>query len=515
MNVKATTFPARRVLAGILVAALVLRIVLVLSGGQLVFPDELRYVQTRAALAALTAGDPRPLVWLFTTKVDHLFFKFVALLPAAFELATHPAPHVPALLFSLCSVVNIWLVWRLALRTGASPREALLAAFFMALSNSMFYYGRHLLPYDLALSLGLWALLAAVRERPPRRAVFWCGFLAGLAFLTYTGYWLLAGLAGLIRVLAHPLNMRSRRTTALLCGLGLATPPLTVVLASKLVGANLLAALTRFSSAVAQGDFREGWSFPAEYLWHAEHAVFVAWLAAVLYCALAFRRLGERRWIRVWLLSLLWLYGGLVLFSVGLHKFVVYGRIVRTMVPFFCLLTAFVVQDLLARRRARLLVVTAALAGLVLQAGWNFRVPLTQVFPREFVHRAQCQFPDLAVDADALAFGPDQVDASGDYRLIYAKHIWPEPVPLNLPPHDELLAAAHPLQFPPYQYEGFGPAQRAHLRDMDIRMRLVRLRADVSAGATQRADESFAGQPDATLAPSNGPPQSAGRARGG
>ena len=93
----ATPYSARRVLVAILAVALVLRIALILSGGQLLFPDELRYVQTRTALAALTAGDPRPLVWLFTTRIDHPFFKFLALLPAALELVTGPAPQIPAI----------------------------------------------------------------------------------------------------------------------------------------------------------------------------------------------------------------------------------------------------------------------------------------------------------------------------------------------------------------------------------------------------------------------------------
>jgi hypothetical protein len=472
------------VLIGILVGAIVLRAVLVLSGGQLVFPDELRYVQTRGALATLLDGEPRPLVWLLTTKGDHLFFRILALLPAALELATRPALQLPALLFSLCSVANIWLVWRVALRSGAGEREALLAAGFMALANSMFYYARHLLPYDAALALGLWALLLALSEGPRRRSVFLCGFLAGLAFLTYTGYWLLAGLACLVRVLAHPQDPARRCTTALLCGLGLAVPPLSVVLASALVGANVFAALARFSGTITQGDFREGWSLPLEYLWHAEHVLFVAWLAALLYSALVFRRLSNRPWIRVWLLSLVWLYGGLVLFSVGLHKFVVYGRIVRSMVPFFCLIAAFAMHDLLARRRVRPQLAAAVLVGLALQAGWNFRAPLTQVFPREFIFRAQALVSDLHVDADALAFGAEQVDAVGNYRLIYAKHIWPEPIPLNLPPNDPLLAEPHPLQFMPYQYEGYGPQQRARLREADLRMRLVRLRPDATAAPT-------------------------------
>ncbi len=471
---KATVSSARRVLVGILIAAVILRVVLVLLGGQLVFPDELRYIQTRAALAALTSGDPRPLVWLFTTKVDHLFFKFLALLPATLELATHPAPQIAALLFSMCSVANIWLVWRLALRTGAGAREALLAALFMALSNAMFYYSRHLLPYDLALSLGLWALLTAPRERPRRRVVFFCGLLAGLTFLTYTGYWLLAGLAGLIRVLADRQTVWSRCKTALLCGLGLATPPLTVVLASKLVGAHLLSALVRFSSAVTQGDFGEGWRLPWEYLWHAEHGLLAVWLLAT---AVAIRhwRAGPTR-VRLWLGALAWLYGGMVLCSVGLHKFVVYGRIARAMIPFFGLLAAFGLDRMLARRRWPRVLATTGIAALVVQAGWNFSGPLRQVFPREFVQAAEREFPDLTIDMDAAAFRPGQCEACGEYRLLYAKHLWPAPETMRLPDHDVLREAPHPLQFLPYQYEGFNPTQRDLLRTTDIRMRLVRLR---------------------------------------
>jgi hypothetical protein len=48
-----------------------------------------------------------------------------------------------------------------------------------------------------------------------------------------------------------------------------------------------------------------------------------------------------------------------------------------------------------------------------------------------------------------------------------------------LPPTEGvvLLARPHPLQFLPYQYEGYTPAERAALRAIDIRMRLVEVRA--------------------------------------
>jgi len=90
----------------------------------------------------------------------------------------------------------------------------------------------------------------------------------------------------------------------------------------------------------------------------------------------------------------------------------------------------------------------------------NFRPPLQQVFPAEF-RRMAARVPNPAGEPR---------------RILYAEHIYPTPAP---PPRDEgaaLLTRAHPLQFLPYQYEGFTPAQRAALRATDIRMRLIRAR---------------------------------------
>jgi hypothetical protein len=179
----------------------------------------------------------------------------------------------------------------------------------------------------------------------------------------------------------------------------------------------------------------------------------------------------------LWLGALAWLYGGMVLCSVGLHKFVVYGRIARAMIPLFGLLTAFGLDRMLAWRHWPRVLTTTGIAALVVQAGWNFSGPLRQVFPREFVRAVEREFPDLTIDMDAAAFRPGQCEACGEYRLVYAKHLWPAPETIRLPAHDVLREAPHPLQFLPYQYEGFDPTQRDLLRRADIRMRLVRLRA--------------------------------------
>lgn len=68
-------------------------------------------------------------------------------------------------------------------------------------------------------------------------------------------------------------------------------------------------------------------------------------------------------------------------------------------------------------------------------------------------------------------------DPTGAPRaLVYVEHIYPVPFERSYRMGRVLLARPHPLQYLPYQYEGYTPEQRAALRATDIRMRLVELR---------------------------------------
>jgi len=85
------------------------------------------------------------------------------------------------------SVLNIWLVHAISRRAGADATAATWAALLMACSNTGFYYARHFLPYDAALSC---ALLAVWTGLDGRRS-FATGLLAGAAYHMYNGYWYL------------------------------------------------------------------------------------------------------------------------------------------------------------------------------------------------------------------------------------------------------------------------------------------------------------------------------------
>ena len=94
----------------------------------------------------------------------------------------------------------------------------------------------------------------------------------------------------------------------------------------------------------------------------------------------------------------------------------------------------------------------------MVQAAWNLSQPLSQVFPDTFRERA------VAITA---GFEPRQT------RILYADHIYPKPEPIPDRRYRELARARHPLQYLPYQYEGFTPEERATLRSTDISMRVV------------------------------------------
>jgi hypothetical protein len=115
------------------------------------------------------------------------------------------------------------------------------------------------------------------------------------------------------------------------------------------------------------------------------------------------------------------------------------------------------VASLARRSSAGRLASAGLIAGVALQAAANFATPLRQMFPPEFYRLAERAAPPTP---------------RGGLGLLYVGHIYPTPVPAP-PDCDVVIARPHPLQYLPYQYEGYGPAERAALRAADIRMRLV------------------------------------------
>ncbi len=168
-----------------------LRLLLIDAGGQFYWPDEVRYFRSRQAAATVLSGDFRTAAAALYSP-DHFLFKVIGIIPALAEMKIGPDPRIPAYFLAIFSTLNIWLIWQVARRSGAGPKEALIVAGFFAASNSIFYYSRHILPYDPALTFALAALLAAVGGTGKYLSAFAVGLAAGGTILTYNGYWIIA-----------------------------------------------------------------------------------------------------------------------------------------------------------------------------------------------------------------------------------------------------------------------------------------------------------------------------------
>jgi len=440
----------------LLLTAFLLRFALILHGGTHYWPDEKRYRGARLAVNALAEGNYREALETLH-GADHFLFKIVGLIPATIEQMTVTGPLIPPLFFSLFSVLNIGLLWAIARRLGAGEGEATTAAFLFALSTSYFYFCRHLVPYDVSTTFGLLALWIAVREPVRLREACLCGLLSSCCLLTYNGYWALAGFALVVLVLRGWPRPRTMAQRAVCAGACLLAPFLTLVSLSALLGGDLLAQYLRFSSTVTQGNFGEGAAVPFAYLWYAEHLLLPFWLL-VLGTSLAYAwRHGMDRRVAVGAGGALFIYTLLAATSSGLHLFVVYGRLARQVVPFLCLLVGHELYRMRGPSPRRQVAFAAVCLSLTAQAAWNFYPPLTQVFPREFKRHAR---------SIAASYAPQAT------QLRYAEHIFPVPYETTPPPGKLLLEARHPLQYLPYQYEGYTPKQREALRTADIAMAL-------------------------------------------
>jgi hypothetical protein len=512
-----------RLLAVLLPSAAALRFALAIRGGQYFDWDEHRYGFSTLMLARLRAADLGGALDILFRYPEHPGFKIAGVGPAALQQWLHPAQTISdmrqptgewlaAFLFSLSSVAAIALTYAVGRRAGASERESLFAAFLMFASTSMLMHARHLFPYDLALALGLLAAWVALSPADRMADSVGAGVLAGAAFSTYFGSWLLAAVVLGVHVLWHPASpggpersaspggpersarrqryalRRLRRAT--LFGIGAIVVPGMLVAASTIPNRPLLPAARRFAATVTHGQFAEGWSLPWAFFWHVEGFLLVIVAAGIV---LSLRGPGRGP---KWAAAAAALYTGLALGSNVFHRFVVYDRLARPMWPFMCLAAAAgiaAVADgrwLTGRRAYGLCAVVLALFVM------NSTPLFVQRYPREIVHEVLARYGadqvgfDMtlqhAVDNSSGFLIPAEVPGTPKrYVLVNARDIWFEGEPATTPlPAGRVVATwRHPRQLRLLQYHGYTPAQRAFMRSEDASIRLID-----RAGAAAAAD---------------------------
>lgn len=448
-------------LVSLLAISLLLRWALVLRGGQLFNPDEYRYLYCRVVAREFHRGNFVKGMTELTREAEHQGFKFFCVLPAMLEIKYGENLFIPGMFFSLFSGLNIALIWFLALRVGADEKEALLAVILAATSSALFYYASHLFPYDVAMTFGLLALYIGVDSKPGIWTSLLMGIVGFLAFFCYNGYWALVGFVFITHLFWNSQHVRQFFLKAVFSGVGFFAALLCMSWINGLFGNNLLSGYASFSTTITNGTFSEGGILPITYLWAAETWLFVLWLGLIVY-AIVSRPAKQSSRFFLWLGAVLFIYGCLAIPAVVLHKFVVYGRLVRQLVPFLVLGSAFGLRAIMDNPHGGRITSNALLIVIIIVAGFNFRRAFLIIYPADFAKQVRAVYRDFKPPKNLTYFYTDNVVDVGPYKAYYIKYMFP--LPNEVPPvaGKILMSAENPMSnFKPFRYEdGYSPEER-------------------------------------------------------
>ena len=477
-------------LALLMLVAYGLRLLLIINGGQLFHPDELRYYRSIETTKHIFNADFKNAVKTVLKYEFHQGIALAKLAPAVFHRLMHSLNHddnllwkdlwhtppqnfrLPALIFALPSVLCIGMIYLIQRQAGANEGEALLSAYLLATSHSFFYFAKHLLPYDLAILIGLIAIYFALRPRAGRiiNALF-IGCLAFLVFWIYNGYVTFSITIGILYcgLLAADPRDALRRALGMACGALLFFLPV-VLFNSIILDENVLLQMMTFSETVDHGAYSEGAIFPFLYFRDVEGAMSVVWICGLVLTAWQLRSrslANDRRRVLIWFACLFALYLMLSLLSAGLQLFVVYGRVVRSLIPFIALAAAYGFSARLLRYgRGALNILVLGIGALSLA---NFVPAIAQQYPLEIAWDVYQTYDDVSFET-TVETGENPVFNWWDlqpalpearYRLFNAANYYPiVDIRSDLPNGEVLLEISHPFNYRPWQYEGMTPEMR-------------------------------------------------------
>ena len=501
-SIKNRRFRPSRLLLAMMLVGYALRLLLIVNGGQFYHPDEFRYYRAIEVTKHIFNGDYKNAVKTLLRYDFHQGIAAAKLAPALFHFFVHSLNHddnllwkglwhtppqnfwLSALIFAWPSALSIGMVYLIARQVGAGETEALLAAFLLAASNSFFLFAKHLLPYDIAILIGLTAVYFAVRPRARSLTnALWVGFLAFLAFWIYNGYVTLTIAIGFLYglILAQDVRDMLRSTLGMVIGALLFFLPI-VACNMIFLRENIILQMLIFSEIIDHGVFSEGAVFPFLYFRDTEGIIALVWLAGL---GLAVRRSWRqtpsihRRRVRLWLACLLSLYLLMALLSTGLQRFVLYGRVVRSLAPFIALACACGFAPYLLRGGRRGLALF--IAGMTALALANFIPAIRQQYPLEIAWEVYQKYDDVSfettIESPQNMFGdwwrlrPEVPTAR--YKLINAGFYYPIARAAARPEGEVLLEVSHPFNYKPWQYEGMTPTMREIVNRDGVKIWLI------------------------------------------
>jgi len=343
-NLKNTPLTIKLFLGISTLTILLLNLLQALSGRLVVFRDGKEYFVFAEQLNQyLLQGDIS--AFMNTPVVGHWGTVIIGTIPLFFEIPNVTPRQLFAVFFTLPAVINIYLVFNLALKIRFSHRAALFSAILFALSFTNMYHVRHVMPNNLAITFFLLSLILTLsdnsRQKPTYLIPLTAGFLSFLCFFTYYGYWIITGLALLFTCVYKTPSTTIFLKKVFFSAVGFFAPLFGFILFGKFHGANIIQHFLEFSQTITMGEYSKGLTLPPQFLFFSEGPLLFVWIACLSAGAYSWFKNTAPISIKALIGAILFIYIAFFISCNILELFVVYGRLVQQAIPFLCLVSGF------------------------------------------------------------------------------------------------------------------------------------------------------------------------------
>lgn len=475
------------------------RILLVKNGGQFFIIDELRYNSGHHILSFIKNLDLYSLLVYLENNSAHIFFtlfcsicEFIRYISVYFWLSpglpayelnnSYIGIKVSAFILSLFSIVNILILLCIIKKITKNIKDIYTVFILFALSTTNLYFSRHLVPYDISITFALLSFYFLNAEKYSSKTIFLCGLFSSISTLLYFGYWYLSATTWICFLLKGYKNKSIVRYTSI-CGIAGLFPIIFLYVLELAYNIPLMNSIMSFFVATKNfqmGDLSNGFFTFFEYFWYSENVLFILIFSCYIYSI--FKIVKKRNFnlekenIVIVYTTILLLF--LFIFSQLLDLMVIYGRTVKPLVPFLCLIASSPLLQLLNLFKRKLLVYKIIISMFAICTYNHYKV-LKLSFLKEFekdVNTMGVKNFERISSINNSNSKPSNNNSNSDFIVVNTEWIIPpfnNPVLLPIPEGKILLNKDSPYNYKPYQFLGLNRKERNVINSIKPRMLLI------------------------------------------
>ena len=458
--------------------AILIRLVISFKGGQMFWFDEMRFWNGYYILTTIADYEYLNGLKIFITNFDHTLFQIFSIILQGIRyficktfIDGDLQPHmlmesgiglnISTSLLSCAFAFSIIMMNKILVILGANKNLRIKIICCFAMSCSLIPYSRHLLHYDLAISIYLLSIYLILNK-----SYLAAGAACMFSILMYNGYSALFYATVLFSILFILSNENKLFLKIRNYFIGVASILVVLQLLGYIVNINYLHGLLEwknYAQLVQQGDFGIGYKIFFEYLWETESLFVIILILPIIFFKQLIFHYHTKNILFLGLFFCSSIFFILILQSDIISKSVLYSRTINQIIPFLCIICGCGIYHFLSLKRINKYKIYIFLFGLFVWI-YNFTPIIQMRFPSEI--KQETNFSSKKV-YDKSEFSKHKnesiikLENEDNHLLINCSQIFPGIkyyTKYNL--SNVKWTIKHPYQYKPYQFMHFNKLER-------------------------------------------------------